>query len=129
MHLSGKKILLTGASSGNDSALFAYLIANLIKVVHFGSDVAKVNYLINNNHCEFIKLDLNEFSNYNLLIEERVNEEKYDGVILCAGMKERLPLTLNTPEKIQKVYQINVFSGIELLRSFSKRYFVMIIKV
>lgn len=121
--MQGKKILVTGATSGIGLALCEYLIANSVKVIAVGRDESKVSHLISNSYFEFITLDLNAFSTYNLLFENRLDQEKYDGMVHCAGMEETLPISLYTIEKIQNIYQINVFSGIELLRNFSKKKF------
>jgi NAD(P)-dependent dehydrogenase (short-subunit alcohol dehydrogenase family) len=36
-------------------------------------------------------------------------------------MEETVPISLYVPEKIENIFKINVFSGIELLRYFSKK--------
>jgi NAD(P)-dependent dehydrogenase (short-subunit alcohol dehydrogenase family) len=78
---------------------------------------------VNGNQLSCHVLDLSNtleiepfFKNLNL-------EEKFDSFIHCAGMEETVPLTLYSPEKIERIYKLNVFSGIELLRNFTKKKF------
>lgn len=115
-----KRILVTGATSGIGLALCDYLLKNNCKVIAVGRDEDKIKNLKSTNIL-FVKLDLNEFSEYNKIFEEALNGEKFDGFVHCAGIEETMPITLCTPENIQKIFNINVFSGIELLRFFSKK--------
>lgn len=115
-----KRILVTGATSGIGLALCEYLLKNKCKVVAVGRNENKINKLKSSNLL-FLSLDLNEFSNYSKIFEDTLTEEKFDGFVHCAGIEETLPITLYTPENIQKIFNINVFSGIELLRYFSKK--------
>jgi NAD(P)-dependent dehydrogenase (short-subunit alcohol dehydrogenase family) len=119
--INKKKILVTGASSGIGLALCEYLLDNYCKVVAVGRDVSKVSHLIDSDLFVFATLDLNNFEEYGELFNSNLNQEKFDGFVHCAGMEETLPMSLYTPEKIQNIYNINVFSGIELLRFFSKK--------
>jgi NAD(P)-dependent dehydrogenase (short-subunit alcohol dehydrogenase family) len=119
-----KKILVTGASSGIGFALCEYLIKNNNKVLAVGRDGKKVASLAEKYDSEtfkFVSVDLNNFDSYNSLFEDNSNGEKFDGFVHCAGMEETIPLTLYTEEKIKAIFNINVFSGIELLKYFSKK--------
>lgn len=119
--INNKKILVTGASSGIGLALCEYLLNNSCKVVAVGRDISKVEHLLSNELFVFVALDLNKFEDYESLFDANLNQEKFDGFVHCAGMEETLPISLYVPEKIENIYKINVFSGIELLRYFSKK--------
>ncbi|MEO8234880.1 MAG: SDR family oxidoreductase [Flavobacterium sp.] len=118
--IKDKIILITGATSGIGLALCKYLLENNCKVIAVGRDEDKIENLKSAKFL-FVKLDLNDFSQYNTIFEEALNGEKLDGFVHCAGIEETMPITLYTPENIQKIFNINVFSGIELLRFFSKK--------
>ena len=118
--IKDKRILVTGATSGIGLALCEYLLEKNCKVIAVGRDEDKIKNLKSTNFL-FVKLDLNEFSQYNKIFDEALNGEKFDGFVHCAGIEETMPITLYTPENIQKIFNINVFSGIELLRFFSKK--------
>ncbi|WP_310556222.1 SDR family oxidoreductase [Flavobacterium sp.] len=118
--ITNKQILITGATSGIGLSLCEYLLENNCKVIAVGRNEDKIKNLKSDNFT-FVKLDLNEFSEYSKIFDEALNGEKLDGFVHCAGMEETLPITLYTPEKIQNIFNINVFSGIELLRFFSKK--------
>jgi NAD(P)-dependent dehydrogenase (short-subunit alcohol dehydrogenase family) len=120
MMIENKTILVTGSTSGIGLALCEYLLANNCKVIAVGRDEDKVKNLKSTNFL-FIKLDLNDFSGYTKIFDEALNGQKFDGFVHCAGIEETMPITLYTPENIQKIFNINVFSGIELLRYFSKK--------
>ncbi len=113
-----KKILITGASSGIGKELCLYFLKNGYKVV--GLSRSKVN--INDESFKHYCIDLSEnFQKLSEIITESVNNEKYDFMIHCAGMEQTLPIKLQNPEVIQKIFSINVFSSIELVRLFSSK--------
>lgn len=118
--IENKTILVTGSTSGIGLALCEYLLANNCKVIAVGREEEKVKNLKSTNFL-FIKLDLNDFSEYPKIFDEALNGDKFDGFVHCAGIEETMPITLYNPENIQKIFNINVFSGIELLRYFSKK--------
>jgi NAD(P)-dependent dehydrogenase (short-subunit alcohol dehydrogenase family) len=118
--IKDKRILITGATSGIGLALCEYLLINNCKIIAVGRDEDKIKKLKSTNFL-FVKLDLNEFSQYDKIFEHALDGEKFDGFVHCAGIEETMPITLYTPENIQNIFNINVFSGIELLRFFSKK--------
>lgn len=121
--IKDKKVLLTGATSGIGLALCEFLLNHNCSVIAVGRDESKIAQLQNqfNNSLKFVSLDLNDFSSYAKIFEEGLAGEKLDGFVHCAGIEETLPLTMYNPENVAKIFNINVFSGIELLRSFSKK--------
>ncbi|AIG30069.1 SDR family NAD(P)-dependent oxidoreductase [Flavobacterium psychrophilum] len=118
--IKDKRILITGATSGIGLALCEYLLKEKCKVIAVGRDEDKIKNLKSADFL-FVKLDLNDFSEYNSIFDRALNGEKFDGFVHCAGIEETMPITLYTPKNIEKIFNINVFSGIELLRFFSKR--------
>ena len=119
--LNQKKILITGVSSGIGLALCEYLLNAGYEVIGVARDSSKVDHLSGNSKFKFITLDLKQTSEYDKVFESEMNDSKFDGFVHCAGLEETLPLNLYTNEKLNQIFQINVFSGIELLRLFSKK--------
>jgi NAD(P)-dependent dehydrogenase (short-subunit alcohol dehydrogenase family) len=121
--INDKKILITGATSGIGLALCEFLLQHNCSVIAVGRDESKIAHLQNQfaNSLKFVSLDLNEFGLYSKIFDEALAGDKFDGFVHCAGMEETLPLTMYSPENVAKIFNINVFSGIELLRSFSKK--------
>ncbi len=119
--ITNKKILVTGATSGIGYALTEFLLLNNCEVIAVGRDDSKIELLKKNKFFRFIKLDLNDLSNIESIFIDNLNEKKFDGFVHCAGLEETIPLALYTKDKIQNIFNINVFSGIELLRFFSKK--------
>jgi NAD(P)-dependent dehydrogenase (short-subunit alcohol dehydrogenase family) len=121
--IQNKKILVTGATSGIGLALCDFLIKQECSVIGVGRDNNKIEDLIkkSDNKLKFLSLDLIDFSNYSMIFDEMLAGEKFDGFVHCAGIEETLPLTMYNPENVKRIFDINVFSGIELLRHFSKK--------
>jgi NAD(P)-dependent dehydrogenase (short-subunit alcohol dehydrogenase family) len=117
-------IILTGATSGIGFETLKQLVENNHTVFAVGRDFFKIDSYIENNKNKIKKhvFDLSNVQDIEKLFSnfELVNE-KFDGLIHCAGIEETLPLTLYTPDKLQQIYDVNVFAGVELLRHFTKK--------
>jgi NAD(P)-dependent dehydrogenase (short-subunit alcohol dehydrogenase family) len=121
--IKDKKILVTGATSGIGLALCDFLLNHNCSVIAVGRDESKILHLENQfaSDLKFISLDLTEFASYTKIFDQVLAGEKLDGFVHCAGIEETIPLTMYNPENTAKIFNINVFSGIELLRFFSKK--------
>ncbi len=116
--------IITGATSGIGFETLKQLVKNGHLVFAVGRDFSKINSYIQDNKNQ-IKQYVFDFVNVRdiekLFLDFELNNEKFDGLVHCAGIEETVPLTLYTPDKIKQIYDINVFSGIELLRHFTKK--------
>lgn len=121
--IENKKVLITGATSGIGLALCDFLLHHNCNVIAVGRDESKIGLLKIKfeKSLKFVSVDLNDFSTYKKIFDETLVSQKFDGFVHCAGIEETLPLTMYNPENVAKIFNINVFSGIELLRSFSKK--------
>ena len=122
--IKGKKVLITGATSGIGLALCEYLLKNDCKLIAVGRDetkIKKIKEIFGVQNFIFLSIDLNDFEQYHTIFDEILEEDKLDGFVHCAGIEETLPISLYNPINVHKIFNINVFSGIEILRYFSKK--------
>lgn len=120
-----KTYLVTGATSGIGLAVSESLLSQGYIVFAVGRDESKIadlKFKYESLLFEFISLDLSKLdeieSSFEIIVRRNL---KLDGLIHCAGMEETIPLTLYNPSKIKNIFNLNVFSAIELLRLFSKK--------
>jgi NAD(P)-dependent dehydrogenase (short-subunit alcohol dehydrogenase family) len=121
-----KTILVTGATSGLGLCVCEYLLKNSYSIIALGRDESKIKDLQSGPYKDafkFVSIDLVDFDRYPEIFNILPNGRKLDGFVHCAGIEETLPLSLYTPKNVQKIFEINVFSGIELLRFFSKKQY------
>ena len=117
-------IILTGATSGIGFETLKQLVKNNHTVFAIGRDFSKIDSFIQGNKKQIKKYVFNFVTVQEiakLFSDFDVNNEKFDGLIHCAGIEETIPLSLYNPDKIKQIYDINVFAGIELLRHFTKK--------
>lgn len=119
--LEGKTILVTGASSGigQGCALMASKLG--AKVIVCGRNEERIQETIQSlegeGHIAFAG-DLTEASIIEKLVEETPT---LDGAVFSAGITMTAPFTFSTREKFDKVFNVNFFSPIELLRLLVKK--------
>ncbi|MBF2091304.1 SDR family NAD(P)-dependent oxidoreductase, partial [Flavobacterium psychrophilum] len=70
--IKDKRILITGATSGIGLALCEYLLKEKCKVIAVGRDEDKIKNLKSADFL-FVKLDLNDFSEYNSIFDRALN--------------------------------------------------------
>lgn len=118
--------LVTGVTSGIGYALAGELLKEGHKVLGVGRNEAAVRGFQESDHAanfHFKQFDITEANR----TEEEVfanfcsDHGKLDGMVLCAGIEETLPLALYSADKVEKIFRVNVFSQFEILRIFSKK--------
>jgi len=121
----GKKILVTGASSGIGRAISIELSRRGAGLVLLGRDrdrLSKTVELLSSADCHIICLDLKEHSS----ILPKIMELSQDigriyGLCHSAGIEETRPLSSCKPERFKAMLDINVIAGIELARAVCRR--------
>ena len=120
--LTGKTILITGASSGIGKASAIQCSAMGANVIITARDEQRLNQT-------FCSLDI---SKQNIsIIADLTNKEDIDrlicelpiidGVMLCAGKSKRLPIQFITRESLDDLFNINFYAPVELLRLLYKK--------
>lgn len=125
MDLSGKRILVTGASSGigrSTSVLLSQLGAILVLM---GRDIGRLEetrqMLAGSGHI-VISLELKDFDNYAQAFKEiRSSGEKLSGMVHCAGIAKVIPIKVASAKSIHEMFDVNFVSFMELVKHYSKK--------
>lgn len=119
--LSGKNILVVGASSGMGH-VFSKMISDeggtLIILARNAERLDEtLSELTGTGHSKVI-CDITDEEQ----VKEAVNQmTALDGVVFCAGISEYLPIKFVTTEKIEKIFHTNYFGHISVLRMLLKK--------
>ena len=114
MSLEGKRILITGASSGIGAAcakVASKLGAFVCMVARNADKLASVQSSLESpaRSC-IIPLDLTNFTQ-----EQFVEMGKFDGFVHAAGISPMIPVRFTTEEKIMQVMKVNYFAFVALM--------------
>lgn len=121
----GKKVIVTGASSGIGRAISVMLSRHGANLLVIGRDRMRLDETVamlesNENHA--IELDLNEHSAI-LPTIKKISKEfgRIYGMCHSAGVVETRPLSSCKMDGIKSMMDVNVLSGIELARVVCRR--------
>lgn len=119
--LEGKKILITGASSGIGLATAVECSKMGAKIIACGRNKERLEntleLLQGKDHSLFLG-DLRDHDCIQLLVQS-VGE--IDGLVLAAGKGLTVPFLFSKPEMFNDVFANNFFSHAEILRLFAKK--------
>lgn len=119
--LSGKTILVTGASSGIGREIAiqcSKMGASVVLTARNEGRLKETLSLCTGNENTMISADLTNEADVSELVESL---EKLDGVVLCAGKGAIIPFAFTSRVKFDDIFNINFFSPIELLRLLTKK--------
>lgn len=124
LDLTGRHILVTGASSGIGQAC-AILLSQLgATVVLVARDEIRLkqtlNFMQNGNH-KIVLFDLLNLDQYSDLFDLCANTKKLDGLIHAAGVGPALPIQAITHKQMSLVMTLNFYAFLELVKWFSKK--------
>jgi NAD(P)-dependent dehydrogenase (short-subunit alcohol dehydrogenase family) len=125
MDLSGKHILITGASSGigrETSITASQLGAKLSLVARSAERLNETLTSIARDINHAYSFDLRQLDGIENLIKMIVSENgPLDGLVNCAGIALNRPIKMVKPEFLQDVFSINFFPFVELVRAVTKK--------
>lgn len=126
--LKGKKVAVTGASSGigRQCAIdCSRMGAKVILVARNEERLKETLEALEGEGHYYVIADLSAAESYGIAAGH-INEisGKIDGVVNCAGVSTTLPYKLISREKLEEFFASNVFSAIELSRELSKVKFM-----
>lgn len=123
LSLTGKHILVTGASSGigRASALrFSELGARVTLLARNAERLEEVRARLQNGGAAYV-YDLSDVDGIEAFFKRMVAEQgKLDGMMYCAGDCQRAPLGVCKPKMVRESMQVNYFAFVECLRCFAK---------
>lgn len=125
MDLTGKTILVTGASSGigkETSIQLSKLGAKLAIIARNEDNLKKTLALLEGLGHAYYSFDLTEINSIESLINTIVSEQgAFSGFVHCAGIGKARPLSLLKSNDMLDIMSINLFSFIELTRCITKK--------
>jgi NAD(P)-dependent dehydrogenase (short-subunit alcohol dehydrogenase family) len=124
MDLTGKRILVTGASSGIGRAC-AILASRLgASVVLVARDVCRLKETMSQMSAgahQTVTFDLSDLEHCEDLFKCCACEQKLQGVVHAAGLGPAIPIQSVSPAVMREVMNINYFAFLELVKWFSKK--------
>lgn len=125
VNLSGKKIVVAGASSGigrETARLLNQLGASIILIARREENLkAALSEMSGDGNAYYVS-DLSDLHSIEPLFKSIVDEHgKLDGMVYSAGISMSLPLQMFKPQKLNSIFTINFFAFIECVRQICKK--------
>lgn len=125
MDVSGKRVLVTGASSGIGRAtavLLSQLGASLVLMGRDKGRLKETSQMLSGDGHTAISLELTDFDKYPLVFKEIHNTgDRLSGLVHCAGIAKVIPLKVISASNIHEMFDINFVSFMELVKHYSKK--------
>lgn len=124
MNLTGKRILVTGASSGIGRAcaiLAGRLGASVVLVARDEKRLGETLGQMPSGAHMLAPFDLRDLENYEELFRRCVSEQKLNGIVHAAGIGPAMPIQSVSLAAMQEVMSVNYFAFMELVKWFSKK--------
>lgn len=123
--LSGRSILITGASSGIGQATAIECARLGAKTVLVGRNEERLNHTADIIHGLYVDepiLLCGDISHQDFIDEiiPEIKVHEIDGMVLCAGITSVLPASFTTVEKILESMDTNLFPNVRLLQKSLK---------
>jgi NAD(P)-dependent dehydrogenase (short-subunit alcohol dehydrogenase family) len=118
--IEGKKIIVTGASSGIGQQVAitcSQMGANVVLIGRNKERLEETKSQLEGEGHLVISYDLTDLEHLKDLVTDIVSKIGIiDGLVNCAGISTTLPFKLMTPEKLEEFFKTNVYATIELTR-------------
>ena len=123
--LTGKKILVTGASSGigrQTAITLSEVGARVILTARKQEQLKETQEMLSGNGHVSYPYDLCDLQNLGTFVKKIVEQNgRMQGLAFCAGISEVRPCKLTTPQVMLHTMTTNFFSYFELVRQFTKK--------
>lgn len=123
--LSGKRILVVGASSGigkQTAIILSRLGAKLSLVARSEEKLQQVTGELEGEGHDYFLADVSDVGAIEALVKEVVAKEgPLDGLVYTAGVGTALPLMQSKPEKVQNTFNVNFFGFFEVVRQITRK--------
>ena len=119
--LSGKRVLVTGASSGIGMTTAIECSRMGAQVIVTGRNEERLQSTFNamsDGKHQIVVADLTKEDDVTSLLD---SIEPVDGVVLCAGQGVVIPLKMATRKRFDPIFEVNYFAPVELLRQMNKK--------
>jgi NAD(P)-dependent dehydrogenase (short-subunit alcohol dehydrogenase family) len=120
LDLTGKVIVITGASSGIGRAAAMQCAEQGATIILMGRNNERLNHTSENlkgNHHFILEADITDYESIESKLKSIIaSSGKLSGLINAAGITTTLPLTLSKPEKMDTFFKVNVTAAINLTR-------------
>ena len=125
LDFTGKKILVTGASSGIGRSTAIRLSEQGAQVILNGRNVERLEEtktaMAGEGHM-LLPADLGELEDMTGLFNEIVSDgKKLDGLVHCAGIATILPLNRIKRSNMEECMRVNLYALLEMTRLFAKK--------
>jgi NAD(P)-dependent dehydrogenase (short-subunit alcohol dehydrogenase family) len=126
--LEGKKILITGASSGigrQCAISCSQMGANVVLLGRNEQRLSKTFNLLSKGEHLYYSIDLTEYEKIESVISDAVQKVgKIDGFIHAAGIEKTLPLNMMKLPIYNELFGINVIAGFEIAKCLTKKKYI-----
>ena len=123
--LTGKRILVTGASAGigrQTAVTLSEAGAKVVLVARREEELQKTLEMLSGEGHVYYLFDLNDLDGIENLIDKIVGQNDIlQGLAFCAGVTTTRPYKVTTPEDLHTIMKLNFYSFYEMVRQFAKK--------
>lgn len=123
--LTNKHIVIAGASSGIGKQTALTLNeagARIVLIARREDLLLEVQDCLSGNNNGYICADLSQLDDIEDVSKKVLDRfGPIDGLVYAAGVGLSLPFKMFTPEKVRRVFDINFFAFVEMVRQFTKK--------
>ncbi len=123
--LTGKRILVTGASSGIGKSIAIECSKMGAELILLGRNIERLTETLHQlkkgpNHV-YYSFDFSEGHDFNEIGQKILEGGKLDGLVNCAGIIDRKPLKFIKQEQFENVINVNLLSAFKMVQNIIKQ--------